>query len=220
MPKPTFFNLDKEKRNQIIAVSLEEFSEHTFEEASVNTIVKRSKISKGSLYQYFDDKKELYLYLIEIAGDKKFTYLKTCETCMHTKGFVECFTDLMVLGCEYDLANPAHSKLLHRTLTGPLVDESIEKMLEMNRRFMRNLIERGIAAHQVRNDVDLDTMVFYLSSMTLEFAKLIAVKAGVTYYGDMYKPEHLHKVRSMDLVAVVKELMKLMAGGLSPLKQS
>ncbi len=93
-------------------------------------------------------------------------------------------------------------------------------MLEMNRSFMRNLIERGIAAHQVRNDVDLDTMVFYLSSLTLEFAKLIAVKAGVTYYGDMYKPEHLEKVRSMDLVAVVRELMKLMAGGLEPLTQS
>lgn len=219
MPKPTFFNLDEEKRNLIIAVALEEFSEHNFDEASVNTIVKRAKISKGSLYQYFEDKVELYLHVIEIAGNKKFAHLENCVTCMDTRGFFECFTELMVRGCEFDLNNPIHSKLLYRTLTGPLVDKSLEKMLEMNRSFMKSLLERGIAKHQVRADVDMDTMVFFLGSMTLEFAKLIAVKAGVSYYGDIYKPEHMARVGEMDLNSIIGELVKLMAGGLSPLKQ-
>lgn len=218
MPKPTFFNLDEAKRNLILTAVLEEFSEHTFDEASVNTIVKRANISKGSLYQYFEDKVELYLFVIEIAGNKKLAYLDTCGTCMDTKGFFECFTELMVCGCEFDMDNPLHSKLLYRALTGPLVDKSLEKMLEMNRNFMKTLLDRGVAAHHIRADVDLDTMVFFLSSITMEFAKLIARKVGISYYGDIYKPEHMARVRKMDLHAIIGELMKLMAGGLSPLK--
>lgn len=217
MPKPTFLNLEEEKRSLIITAALEEFSERTFDEASVNTIVNRAKIAKGSLYQYFEDKVELYLYLIEIAGEKKLSYLEGCGSCMDAREFFECFAELMVRGCEFDMDNPLHSKLLYRALTGPLVDESLERMLAMNRSFMRTLLERGITKQQVRTDVDLDTMVFFLSSMTLEFAKLIAVKAEVSYYGDIYKPEHMARVRNMDLHSVIGELMKLMAGGLSPL---
>ena len=217
MPKQTFFNLDEEKRELIIATALEEFSEHSFDEASVNTIVKRSKISKGSLYQYFEDKVELYLYVIEIAGNMKIAYLEKCGTCMETKDFFESFTELMVCGCEFDLDNPLHSKLLHRALTGPLVDESLKKLLAINHSFMRTLLEQGITKCQVRDDIDLDTMVFFLSSMTLEFAKLIAVKAGVPYYGDIYKPEHMARVREMNLRSIIGELVKLMVGGLSPL---
>ena len=44
-----------------------EFAQSGFEKASTNEIVKRSNISKGSLFNYFNSKKDLYVYLIEYS---------------------------------------------------------------------------------------------------------------------------------------------------------
>lgn len=63
MPKQTFFNLPKEKRDRIIAVAKEVFSKNSYEEASINQIVKLAQIPRGSFYQYFEDKDDLYGYL-------------------------------------------------------------------------------------------------------------------------------------------------------------
>lgn len=72
MPKETFFNLSQEKRNKITELALEEFALHDYRTASLSRIVEKAGISKGSMYQYFDDKKELYLYLVKLAADIKF----------------------------------------------------------------------------------------------------------------------------------------------------
>ncbi len=59
MPTQTFLNLNYEKQEKILFVAIEEFANNTFNEASMNRIVKKAKIPKGSLYQYFKDKKDL-----------------------------------------------------------------------------------------------------------------------------------------------------------------
>lgn len=64
MPKQTYFNLEKEKRERIFNAGVLEFSYHQFNEASVNTIVKMANISKGSFYQYFEDKSDFYWYIV------------------------------------------------------------------------------------------------------------------------------------------------------------
>ncbi len=61
----TFEKLPDGKKEQIIQVCLEEFVENGYKNASTNTIVKRLGISKGVLFLYFKNKKNLYLYLAE-----------------------------------------------------------------------------------------------------------------------------------------------------------
>lgn len=64
MPTQTFFNLSEEKQKRLIAGAMKEFSAKSLNDASISNIVKNSKISRGSFYQYFEDKKDLYFYLI------------------------------------------------------------------------------------------------------------------------------------------------------------
>lgn len=64
MPKKTYFNLTKDKKDRIFNAGVLEFSYHDLFEASVNTIVQIANISKGSFYQYFEDKNEFYWYII------------------------------------------------------------------------------------------------------------------------------------------------------------
>lgn len=65
MPKDTFFNLDKEKQSRIIAAAKKEFSEQPLQEASIAKIIKMADISRGSFYQYFEDKEDLYYYFFQ-----------------------------------------------------------------------------------------------------------------------------------------------------------
>ncbi len=44
-----------------------QFVQSGYEKASTNEIVKEAQISKGSLFNYFNNKKDLYLYLIDHA---------------------------------------------------------------------------------------------------------------------------------------------------------
>ena len=63
-----FNNLKPEKQKQIINAAIKEFVRNGFEKVSTNEIVKRANISKGSLFNYFNSKKDLYLYLIEYSS--------------------------------------------------------------------------------------------------------------------------------------------------------
>lgn len=62
-----FENLTDEKRNRIIGICLEEFAQHGYKNASTNSIVTKAGISKGILFHYFGNKKNLYLYLLDYA---------------------------------------------------------------------------------------------------------------------------------------------------------
>ena len=87
MPKQTFFNLPEEKRNHIIEVSIDEFEKAPYQNISINHLIKSMNIPTGSFYQYFEDKKDLYFYILSfyidgileesIQEDKKFDLLNS-----------------------------------------------------------------------------------------------------------------------------------------------
>ena len=67
---PSFIKANEEKQRSIINAALNEFSKHSYDNASTNKIVKEAGISKGLLFHYFGNKKNLYLYLHEYVLDK------------------------------------------------------------------------------------------------------------------------------------------------------
>jgi AcrR family transcriptional regulator len=71
MPKQTFLNLPPEKRETIMNAAIEEFAEYGLENASTNRIVKNSGIAKGSFYQYFEDKQDVFMHLLDVVEQKE-----------------------------------------------------------------------------------------------------------------------------------------------------
>ncbi len=76
MPKPTFFNLPEEKRKKIVNAAVDEFAEYGFEAASINRIVANSGIAKGSFYQYFKDKQDVFMHLLSVIEQEKMEFFK------------------------------------------------------------------------------------------------------------------------------------------------
>ncbi len=66
-----------EREEDVVRSALSEFAEKGYEKASINTIIKESGISKGTFYYHFLGKEELFLYLVQKAGDLKVEWLQT-----------------------------------------------------------------------------------------------------------------------------------------------
>lgn len=64
MPTKTFLNLPQEKQNLLLKIAKEEFSSNLFNDVSINKIIKKANIARGSFYAYFKDKEDLYHYLL------------------------------------------------------------------------------------------------------------------------------------------------------------
>lgn len=61
----TFLRLPEEKRTRFLNAAWEEFTTSRFADASINQIIKKARIPRGSFYQYFLDKDDLLAYLLE-----------------------------------------------------------------------------------------------------------------------------------------------------------
>jgi AcrR family transcriptional regulator len=77
MPKETFYRLPDEKRERIMAAAECEFLENSFEAASINRIIKEAAIPRGSFYQYFEDKKDIFLYIVNTHKNEAFGFVES-----------------------------------------------------------------------------------------------------------------------------------------------
>ena len=64
-----FLNLKIEKQEKILEATIREFADKGFDKASTNEIVKESEISKGILFHYFQNKKNLFLFAFDYFVD-------------------------------------------------------------------------------------------------------------------------------------------------------
>jgi AcrR family transcriptional regulator len=70
MPKQTFFHLSKDKQDTLIHAAKQEFSRVPLHEASIANIIKSAGIPRGSFYQYFEDKEDLFYFLLNQLAEK------------------------------------------------------------------------------------------------------------------------------------------------------
>lgn len=70
MPKNTFFNLCEEKQMRIIHAGYTIFLNNSYESVTIRDIVKEADIPIGSFYRYFEDKDDLYIYMIDQIENK------------------------------------------------------------------------------------------------------------------------------------------------------
>ena len=78
LPKKTFFNLSDGKRQRLMSAAYDEFSKMPLEEVSINVIIQQSDISRGSFYQYFEDKEDLYFYCLDLLKKDQNEGISNC----------------------------------------------------------------------------------------------------------------------------------------------
>lgn len=111
MPSSTFLNLDKKKQDIFLKISFQEFITHNYTSASVSEIARVMNIAKGSIYQYFKDKMDLYYYLIDLAFSEKNKFLEE-ESAKEDKTFPAWLKTRQELLSTFEKKKSNYSKLL------------------------------------------------------------------------------------------------------------
>ena len=121
MPKKIFFELNSDKRTRIIDTAISEFSIYGYEEGSTNRIVKESAISKGSLFQYFSSKEDLYFYVLDRVTSE---LVESIEKNVHNLSpeLFQRVIDYSALELAWYIQNPEKSKLVVKAFTNSQTD--------------------------------------------------------------------------------------------------
>ncbi|MBE5785568.1 MAG: TetR/AcrR family transcriptional regulator [Clostridiales bacterium] len=64
MPTERFLNLPPEKQQTVLDAAKKELCDRNYDDLSINRIVKEAGISRGSFYEYFEDKDDLIEYIM------------------------------------------------------------------------------------------------------------------------------------------------------------
>lgn len=111
MPKKVFTELDREKQNRVIDAALREFAENGYVGGNTNRIVTECRISKGSLFKYFENKEELYFYLIDTVNAQRLKDMKA-EINRLSKDLFERAIDYSLAEISWYINNPVKGRFI------------------------------------------------------------------------------------------------------------
>ncbi|HHY82002.1 MAG TPA: TetR/AcrR family transcriptional regulator [Clostridiales bacterium] len=111
MPQKTFYNLPDEKRSLIISAAIQEFSKADYNSASINQICRNANIAKGSFYQYFIDKLDLYVYIMTLAIEEKIRFFTSVISEFHSLTLLDQIRLLFLKGIEFAKRHPEYAAL-------------------------------------------------------------------------------------------------------------
>lgn len=219
MPKPTFHNLHADKRERIIELAIEEFSDKPYAQASISNIVAQAGIAKGSFYQYFEDKLDLYRWLLlDVAGHRKLAWMET-RVPPETADMFELLEHLVLAGIEFGIANPRLSRVAEWTFhhspdpeLAAFFREVEELGLENFRRFLSQARDRG----ELREDVDLDIAAAMIAA-TFRQGLDVAMKSrfGFDLWEMCTKPRLAKKVSKAERARLAHDIVDFLRHGLA-----
>jgi AcrR family transcriptional regulator len=170
MPKETFFNLPDDKRQAILDLAIEEFAAHDYKNASISRIVERAGIAKGSFYQYFADKKDLYLYLIDRAMQEKRDFMSQTRMPQPDMGIFAFIRWLLHTGVDFQFSNPKLARIGYRALYDdvPLPDETQALIKQGGLVYFNQLVAGGMARGELDPALDPDVAAFIFNAVFTE----------------------------------------------------
>jgi TetR/AcrR family transcriptional regulator len=214
MPKQTFFNLPPEKRETITQIAINEFAECEFNDVSISRIVERAGIAKGSFYQYFEDKKDLFFYLLDLAGKQKLDFLKERKPPDLNMGMFAYIEYLVAIGVEFQFAQPQLNMVAYRALYGtmPFRDESLQRFKEAASGFYLQLVDMGIAQGDICPQVNREAAAFVLSAVFNDFGNYFFRKIDIDPHVLVERKLSIEEQQLM--LTAMNEVMAILKGGI------
>jgi len=159
LPTNTFFNLTEKKKNRVINAAIDEFSEKGYTKASITNIVNKAEIAKGSYYQYFEDKTDLYRYVLKKAVQKKLKYVKKELKDYNGNDFFKYWRKLNIAGLKYAEDNTKLAKIASQIVKNKneeFYQSIIDEYKNMGVGFFERLLKIAIEEGEVREDINIE----------------------------------------------------------------
>jgi AcrR family transcriptional regulator len=163
MARNRFDNLQPERREAMLAVAAQEFAERGYAGASLGRIIEAAGISKGLLYYYFNDKKDLFVTTVEVAMERLLDEagVFSIEE-LSASTYWDTLRRLGLQSVEMRSRDPWFVRLVlafPRLREESEASEAVGPALEWARRFTERLLGRGQELGTVRRDLPLSLLV-------------------------------------------------------------
>jgi AcrR family transcriptional regulator len=172
VPTDTFYNLGKDKQKKIFDAAVQEFAYKRFSEASINQIVKTAGIPRGSFYQYFNDKEDLYLYLLAEIGQEKLAVAQEVEQLKPEADFFAAMEHRFRAIMHWVKSKPLYHRIgmLMEEDESELVQKLQAQAPELVDHFIQ-LVERDKNRGLIRPEVDARAVINMLQVMNLHYVQ-------------------------------------------------
>lgn len=173
----SFENLPEDKKENILSACMAEFVKHGYKQASTNTMVEKAGISKGILYHYFGNKKNLYLYMVDKSMEY---YLGELEE-FYRRDIPDIFERLL----QFSLAklNLVQKNIsMYEFTTRAFIDIPEELSKELKSRYEKLYREQvprvfqNFDTNKLKKNIDvnklIETIMFCLEGLSSKYIKL------------------------------------------------
>lgn len=174
MPKDTFFNLPDEKQQKIMAAAVDQFSQFHYNKVTIDRIVRAAEIPKGSFYQYFENKDDLYIYLFTEVGDTKLELFESIRRRIPLISFKEYMMEYIMALKKLDRSNDQMPRLKREFLEQcpqHIKKEILKIEMPKSLKVFKAVIDAYIEKKEFRKDLNskIAAYVSVISISNLEF---------------------------------------------------
>lgn len=181
MPKETFFNLPIEKQEKVMRSAISEIIKYGFDKANVGNIAKNAGVAKGSLYQYFENKRELFLFSMKWSMEflvkkyDKYVTLKDKEMDIFEFFYKNSKESMIKMREEREIVIFVQDVFLGKYSS--LTDESMEYMIKLSDEYLLNLIKDGKNNGSIRCDIDDKILSLFMTGVSFKIKEYLMNKA-------------------------------------------
>ncbi len=172
MPTKTFHKLFPSKRGKILSSAIDLFAGKGYSNTSMEAVAKAAGIAKGSLYRYFEGKKDLFMLVVDSLVSDFDDYAREYLEERKDYNVFDTIRDHLVAIYKFQKIFPVHLRVLYNVLYQEDLEfkgEVLAKFGKLTTRYTSLLLQHGIARGEVREDIDLEAAAFVIESVVDRF---------------------------------------------------
>lgn len=179
MVKQGFINLSKDEQERVLEAALDEFSQKDFESASINKIIQKAGISKGSMYHYFQNKEDLYMHILDNIMEEKKKFLgaalQKLDRPVQELNFFKILTMQLEVSIQFAKENYRYYLINNHLQNMPesqLKTRIWERFHIAFDQYIATIVDNAIAAGEIRDDLGREFVIRILGFVLLNFTDI------------------------------------------------
>lgn len=209
--KELFTKIKKDKRERVIQAAIFEFASRGYDNANTNAIAKSAHISVGSLFQYFESKEDLFMFIVRYCAQMLVDAFK--EVVLESDSFFVTVEKILRRLIRESRENPDFVKLYFE-MTSPsksyLQKQVVREMESYSASLYYSIIKKGQRDGVVREDCDIRLFSFLLDNLFVMFQ--YSFSCG--YYQERFRIYGGEDIPQQD-ERIVTQFMKFIGGAFS-----
>lgn len=217
MPTVTWARVDAARRTAVVEAAEAEFGMHGFSGGSLNVIARRAGVAKGSLFQYFADKRDLYAFIADVASQRVRAYMEDrIRELDPSRPFFDFLTDWLDAWVAYFADHP-HERALHAAATLEVDTDARVSVQNVIHRHYLEVLRPLIRDAHVRGDLRADSDTDALMSLLLMIFPHLAL---APYVRGLDPILGLDEPTPEQPALAVRRLVAVLAAAFAPLPQA